>query len=208
MKWVITIMIFLLLRLACSGQQGGGTPSDTLPKYWGNFAFTAGVWAPTSRLKVLGTHPSLGMQGGIRTEKDELDANLSVRFVRTPHDYRVLKDDSLYSRHGFLGGYIGLDYTHFFYQETHFQLGLMAGAGYDGFTIGNGSDDDNYYLRPLDIGSFNFNLGLRLSYSFKPSLYIGLLPRYNFIHYDNKGGTSLVGNAFSIDFVIGGNFFL
>jgi hypothetical protein len=211
MKYIFGITFFLLLRLACWCQTPGyelAEQAAKTPRYWGNFNFTAGAWLPTSRLHLLGNHPSVGMQGGIRNEKNELDIGLSVRFIRSSNNYVVLRNDSLYTLDDYVGGYIGVDYTHYFFQETHFQSGLMIGAGYDGFTIGNQGSDGQQpdYLKPLDIGSFNFNVGLRLSYSFKPSLYLALMPRYNFIRYDNRGGTSLVGNAFSIDFGIGGNF--
>ena len=59
------------------------------------------------------------------------------------------------------------------------------------------------YLKPLSINSFNFNTGLRFNYFFNARGFIGLQSRYNFINYGNKGGTSLRGDAISIDLLFG-----
>jgi hypothetical protein len=76
--------------------------------------------------------------------------------------------------------------------------------GYDGFDVFT-SEADIQNLKPNSIGSFNANGGLKFNFYVNPTLYFGLQGRYNWINYNNKGGTSLNGNAFSIDFIIGGN---
>jgi hypothetical protein len=97
-----------------------------------------------------------------------------------------------------------VDYTHYLVSKLNFDLGLLAGAGYDGFDIT--SENYNYdALKPLSIGSFNANAGFKLNYFLTTSFYIGLQARYNFINYVNHGGTSMNGDAFSVDLFIGGN---
>lgn len=168
-------------------------------------AFIVGTWMPTKDLKVLGNHPSVGISFGGRTVRDELDFALQFRFVNSKNSYDVLRQNTLYSRDAYFGGYIGVDYIRYIIHKTGYELGWLAGAGYDGFDITSFSDG-NYntdYLKPLSINSFNFNTGLRFNYFFNARGFIGLQSRYNFINYGNKGGTSLRGDAISIDLLFG-----
>ncbi|HRI22906.1 MAG TPA: hypothetical protein PLA68_18235, partial [Panacibacter sp.] len=121
-------------------------------------AFIAGAWMPTSDLKVLGTHPSLGISFGGRTRNDELDFTLQFKFLKTPNSYEILRQNTLYSRNNFFGGYIGLDYTKYFIHTTAYELGWLGGLGFDGFDVASSSeyDNSNDYLKPLSINSFNF----------------------------------------------------
>ncbi len=169
-------------------------------------AFTAGTWIPSGNNTVLGTHPTLGIQAGIRGTNDEVDFTLNFKFGKTPRYYAVLRSDSLYSFNHFFGGYIGLDYAHYFYHSTSFEAGLMGGAGYDGFDINDEDNSDHHldYLKPLGIGSLNLNAGFRMNYFFSPRLFLGVITRYNYLNYKNKGGTDMSGNTFSIDIAIGG----
>ena len=166
----------------------------------------SGAWLPSGNLKILGAHPSLGFQIGGRGKSNEIDLTLQFRFVNTPHKYFVFRSDSLYALNHFFGGYIGADYSHYFYHSTNFEAGLMAGMGYDGFDIYDPpkKDDNKSYLKPYSIGSLNLNAGLRANYFFNPRLFIGVAAKYNGISYSNRKGSSLSGHPVSIDLIIGG----
>ena len=170
-------------------------------------AFIIGAWKPTSDLKILGTHPSLGISFGGRSKNDELDLTLQFKFINSKNSYDILRQNTIYNIDHFFGGYIGIDYSKYFIHKTSYELGWLAGAGYDGFDVANSSDynTNNDYLKPLSINSFNINTGLRFNYFFKARSFIALQSRYNFINYGNKGGTSLHGDAVTIDFLIGIN---
>jgi hypothetical protein len=210
----------LLLCESCLAQQGagiaqqGGEPPEKpsfLKSLRGNFAITAGAWMPQSDLSSLGVHPTLGLLAGVRNERNELDLNLAFRFVRTANDYVVWRSDSLYPRHYFFGGYIGLDYTRYFMMEGRWEMGAVIGAGYDGFDIAEQSEDDpgaSDYLRPLSIETFNYNLGFRFNYLAGRNLVIGIVPKYNFLRYHNEGGSSMFGNAFSLELSFGNPFWI
>lgn len=167
--------------------------------------FVSGIWLPSGNLKILGTHPSLGFQLGGRGKSNEFDLTMQFRFVNTPGKYYVSRHDSLYALNHFFGGYIGIDYSHYFIHSTNFEMGAIGGVGYDGFDIidPQKNDHSNDYLKPFSIGSLNLNAGARINYFFNPRFFIGVAARYNYISYNNKKGSSLSGHPFSIDFIIG-----
>lgn len=169
-----------------------------------NYAILAGVWVPTGNLSLLGIHPSVGGQLGFRDRHNELDFTLQFRFLKSADTYTVKRDGSYYERDAYFGGYLGLDYTYYFASTTSFDAGFIAGAGYDGFDI-TGSEYYNDYLRPLSIGSFNANGGIRMNFFLSKDFYLGLQGKYNWINYANPGGTNLNGDAFSFDLIIGFN---
>ena len=169
-----------------------------------NYAFLGGIWIPMSDLSLLGNHPSFGFQFGVRDNDNQFDLTLQFRFSKSANTYTIMRNGGYYDLNNYFGGYVGLDYTRYFVNKINFDVGLLAGVGYDGFDIT--SDNYNYdYLKPLSIGSFNANAGFKLNYFLTTSFYIGLQARYNFINYVNHGGTSLNGDAFSVDLIVGGN---
>ncbi|HWB27341.1 MAG TPA: hypothetical protein VG738_17825 [Chitinophagaceae bacterium] len=172
----------------------------------GNIAYDVGMWVPVGNASILGVHPSVGLVLGWRNKLNQVDLNLSIRLGRTPQDYVVLRSDSLYNRHFFTGGYAGLEYTRYLYHTLHFELGVKAGAGYDSFDIAsNDNNNSNDYLKPFEIASLNLNAGFSMNYFFNSTGYIGLEGKFNHIHYHNKGGTPLDGNAYTITLLIGHN---
>ena len=173
-----------------------------------NYAMGIGAWIPNGRLATLGVHPAVTLPViGLRNKLNQLDWVCSLRFLRSANDYTVLRGGNLYTRHYFLGGYIGFDYTRYFIHSFHFESGIIAGAGYDAFDIDADSEyyHDHNNLKPQEIKSFNANLGLRCNYFFNPAFYIGAAAKYNVINYCNPGGTSMDGDAVSIDFYAGVN---
>jgi len=169
-----------------------------------NYAFLGGIWIPMGDLALLGNHPSLGFQLGARNNSNQLDITLQFRFSKSANYYTIMRNTAFYDINNYFGGYVGLDYTYYLVNKLNFDLGLLGGIGYDGFDI-TSSNYDYDELKPLSIGSFNANGGFKLNYYLTTSFYIGLQARYNFINYVNHGGTSMSGDAFSIDLIIGGN---
>ncbi len=177
-----------------------------------NLAFGTGLWVPQGNALRLGVHPALNLAFGGRSKWGELNLAISLRFGRTPTDYLVLRNDSLYSRHYYLGGYIALEYTRYFYHTLHFEAGVTAGVGYDTIDFANDSSGDdnssssnNDYLKPVEIGSLNLNAGLRVNYFFNAVGYIGLEGKFNNIHYHNTGGSPIDGNAYTLTLLLGHN---
>ncbi len=172
--------------------------------YRSNLAFLTGIWMPKNDLQMLGNHPSIGFQLGFRDVHNEFDFTLQFRFLQSANTYLVKRSNVLYDSRHYFGGYIGIDYTYYFVSKQQYDVGLLVGAGYDGFDVFS-SEYNNNGLQPLSIGSFNANGGLKYNLFVTPTFYVGLQGRYNLVNYTNRGGTSLNGNAFSIDLIIGGN---
>ncbi|HEX5155061.1 MAG TPA: hypothetical protein VFW07_26640 [Parafilimonas sp.] len=187
--------LYTLLNEALAAQKKAGSVECTV---------LTGIWIPTNNAAVLGVHPSLGIQVGGRYNRHQVDFTIQFRFLESAGVYTVERDNNLYDLDHYFGGYIGIDYNYYFINRTKTDVGLLAGAGYDGFDIANsGNDHHNDYLKPLSISSFNFNTGLRFNYVFNPKFYLGLQARYNCINYSTGGGSSLAGDAFSADLIIG-----
>ena len=118
------------------------------------------------------------MQLGARNQRHQIDFTFQFRFLKSVNSYTVKRDGEEITLNNYFGGYIGLDYNYYFISTQKTDFGIVAGMGYDGFDI-SGSDyyNDYYYndyLRPLTIGSFNANGGLRFNYYLSPDFYIGL----------------------------------
>jgi len=169
-----------------------------------NLAFSTGVWLPTKNLSVLGVHPSFGLHIGAKNERHQLDLTLQIRYLNSPNVYVVKKAGYPDSTNYYFGGYIGADYTYYLVSKTRFDIGLVAGVGWDGFDFAEQPYDYYYpYHSQVTIGSFNANAGLRFNYYLTHFFYIGLLGRYNGINYSTHGGTNLSGDAVSIDLILG-----
>jgi hypothetical protein len=173
----------------------------------GTASVLAGWWIPTGRLsKILGSHPSVGVQLGLRSKWNEYDLTWTFRFLHpTPQEYSFVRNDSMFTSTYYDGGYVGFEYTRYLLHEKHFEFGLTTGIGYDYFSVIDGfhPSDPDFSMLPINVGSFNFNNGLRFKYFFHGRGFLGLTARYNLIHYANDGGTDLSGNAFTLDLSYG-----
>jgi len=178
-------------------------------KVSGDIALGAGVWIPTNNLATLGVHPSFTLQLGARSIRDQFDLTIQVRYLSSQNTYVVKKNSVIDSTDYYFGGYVGLDYVHYLVSKKRYEIGVEAGIGFDGFDFVNNSyykyyNDPNYTSSP-SINSFNANAGLRFNYYFSHSFFVGLLGRYNGIHYSTNGGTNLSGDAVSVDMLFGFN---
>jgi hypothetical protein len=114
-----------------------------------------------------------------------------------------MRNDTLYTRNYFGGGYLGFEFTRYLVHTIKCDFGPTFGVGYDEFDIASETDVKYTSLSPAEIFTLNLNTGLRFKYFFHKALNAGLVLKYNFIHFENKGGTNLRGNAFSIDISYG-----
>lgn len=166
-----------------------------------NGAFLFGNWIPNGDLKIIGNHPAIGFQFGSRKNKHEIDFTMQFRFLKSANTYLIKRNNVLYQSDHYFGGYIGLDYTWYLFSNQKNDFGLVTGIGFDGFDVSNSNEPNQ---RPLSINAFNANGGLRYNFYITPTFYVGLQGRYNVINYCNSGGSSLQGNALSIDLILGG----
>jgi hypothetical protein len=164
-----------------------------------HFGLNIGAWIPTGDLSVLGTHPNIGIIWGIRHKVHEFNVVLDFRFLKSKDPYEVSRGGTLYSLDNYFGGYLGLDYIFYLGVGKGYDFGILAGLGYDGFTL----NKDIVPAPPYEIGSFNFNTGFRFNWYTKGRTYFSFQPKYNIINYANKGGTSFDGNAITLQLFVG-----
>jgi hypothetical protein len=170
----------------------------------GTLSLIFGTWMPTGYLGALGIHPTLGYAFGIRKKRNEYDLVGIGRLVNsTAQNYSILRNDTVYTRNYFGGGYVGFEFTRYLVHTIKCDFGPTFGVGYDEFDIASDTDVKLTSLSPTEIYTLNLNTGLRFKYFYHKALFAGLVLKYNFIHYENKGGTDLRGNAFTIDISCG-----
>lgn len=173
------------------------------PRVGYHYSLMGGIWIPTGKLSLLGNHPYLGFQIGGRGQRLMVNVSIIIKFLDSKNYYNVYKADSLYSSNNFLGGYIGLDGSYALIKSRRHEWDALGGFGWDGFDALSVERKDDRKLTK-SVNSVNFNLGTGYKYFFgKQGAYIGLDAKYNFLFYDNKGGTDVSGNAFSIGLVLG-----
>ena len=164
-----------------------------------HFGLNVGAWIPTGDLAILGTHPNIGVIWGIRHKVHEFNVVLDFRFLKSKDPYVVSRAGTLYEMDNYFGGYLGLDYIYYLAVGKSNDFGILAGLGYDGFTL----DHDKVPAPPYEVGSFNFNLGIRFNWYTKGHTYFSFQPKYNIINYANTGGTSFDGHAITLQLFVG-----
>jgi hypothetical protein len=169
---------------------------------WG-IALMSGIWIPTGEQKILGIHPELGFQSGIKKAGYSAQFTLIIKFLNTPNQYlakRVHSNDSIVPTNQFVGPYIGMDFGKSIIEFNKSELQFLIGIGFDAFTALDPLSDA--YSRYEDVRSYNINFGLRYNYFFKSQhSYIGIEPKFNFVDYSLTGVTALKGNFISVRFI-------
>jgi len=168
----------------------------------GNVAVIGEWWIPTQGASILGHHPGLGLQVGLKKSKFMVDLSLIIRFVSTPNYYKVYSQNTVMTTRHFLGGYIGIDIGREMWRRGKSELDVVGGIGYDGFEAIK--EDVDAGINSKSINSLNINIGVGYRYYYKKSgPYVSLQPRLNTVNYANKGGSDLSGNTVSIRLIWG-----
>ncbi len=168
-------------------------------------ALTSGIWVPKGKLSTLGNHPYLGFTIGGRSNKLMYDVNFSFRFLDAPNNYIVTNNDTPYTTKYYMGYYIGYDIAYQFFRRNKHEFDILCGIGWDAFDAIFADAITNTYP------SLNLNAGLGykifLSHKddkdFEKYSYLSLQAKYNFVNYNNKGGTDLSGNSFTFGLLYG-----
>jgi len=163
----------------------------------------AGVWIPLDNLSIVGTHPSIGFRGGLMYRKLTADATLGLRFGKSPNEYQVQMNDSIWNTTHFLGVYIGLDLGYELFRFENISFNLIGGIGYDAFDALEVNETCSCETSRKSLGSLNLNIGLGNKYYIKNWNYIGVDLKYNIVDYNNPNGTDLSGNAITLNVIFG-----
>lgn len=167
------------------------------------FSASAGAWIPNGDIALLGTHPYINVHMGGRGRKFMAGITVGAKFIKSPNHYSVLRKDSLHSSNSFVGYYAGFDMGYSLMETNKSEFDVIGGIGYDGLTTLSIEHDDDTKDISQTIHSLNLNAGLGYKYWFKGGGFIGLDAKYNFLFYNNKGGTSLSGNVLTVGVTLG-----
>jgi len=171
-----------------------------------HLALFSGIWMPYGNAALLGNHPVIGFQAGVRKQKMIYNFTIDFKFINSPNEYYILKDGITDTTNYFFGGYLGIDIDRELIKMNKHEIDLLGGIGYDGFeTLNTNTEDDNPDNDDgHSVNSLNINFGLGYRYYYTRNRYIGLQGKYNFVSYNNDGGTNLLGNCLTIFLSIGG----
>jgi hypothetical protein len=176
--------------------------SKKIPK--GHFAVMTGIWLPTGKASLLGNHSYAGMQVGSKRAKNRFDLSLILRFGKSANTYQISRNGQLLDTRHYMGGYFGIDYGRELLSGRKYYLELVAGGGLDRCYVYHPKDkEDEQQKKPISIASYNLNTGFQYNVRINNILYVGFMAKYNIVHYNNKGGTSLSGQAIHTGIVLG-----
>lgn len=164
-----------------------------------NVGIRAGMWFPISDLDVLGTHPSLGVNVGLKKGRNYFDAVFDFRFGESARPVSVLLQDTLVKVSNFQGGYLGLEWSRVLVQGPDYNLELFAGLGYDLIELVEDGQDPGR----RSYGSFNFTIGPAYRHIFSNLTWLSLKPAFSFLNHDNPQGSSFNGNAWLFTIAFG-----
>ena len=131
-----------------------------------------------------------------------VDLTAVIRFVSSPHYYKVYSQNTVMTTRHFVGGYVGIDIGREMWRRGKSEFDVVGGIGYDGFEAIQ--EDVDAGINSKSINSLNINIGVGYRYYYKKSgPYLSLQPRLNTVNYANKGGSDLSGNTISIRLIWG-----
>lgn len=163
----------------------------------GNLGLLSGVILPFGNLsEYIGIKPAFGFQLGFKSNKIQYDLTFLIRAGKAVKDYQVIYLDEPTMTKQCVGGYMGLDFAYELSRNKRHEFDFLSGFGYDGFSAIEG--DTKNGIEGKSINSFNLNLGLGYRFYTKKMNFYGIQTKYNFVNYNNKGGTDLGGNYISL----------
>jgi hypothetical protein len=163
-----------------------------------------GIWIPTGQARLLGNHLMAGFKVGGSIGKFGYYWASDVRFGKSSENYFIKYNDSPFSTNDFhasfysgLAGYVNLHTTDV--SDWFSSIGI----GVDRFTSFTG-EPPNYPDRKF-IGTINFNLGFGVrTYPWSnKNRYVIFELNYNFVDYQNNGGSRLSGDIVTLRVALG-----
>ncbi|NLF42522.1 MAG: hypothetical protein GX587_07495, partial [Bacteroidales bacterium] len=159
----------------------------------------SGAWVPMGNASVLGVHPILGAELGLRKNKFQATMVGEFRFGNAPNPINIYQSDTILETDRFSGNYLGLEGSRLLFENEKGYYLLSIGVGIDGFDAVKKTQG----FESKTINSLNLNLGAGYAIKISKKLSASLQARYHFINYNNKGGTAVDGHALSIRLVMG-----
>lgn len=169
-----------------------------------------GMWLPTGPLSTLGSHPYMAYNLGGRGEVIMADYTFGFRVGDAKNYITVLKDGTYYNSKNYISWFTGADLGCKLFRTRKSELDFLVGLGYEEIqTLYEPVENDVAITQ--SVKSFYANAGLAYKIYVRNTVrnnkhvrsYFSLQAKYNYVNYDNKGGTDLTGNALIIGLVYG-----
>jgi len=166
--------------------------------YWSLFS---GYWTPQGENRILGNHPVLGAQFGIKRKGFLYGLVAQFGFLNTSRPYAVRYEGEIVETKHYFGGFLGFEGGKELWRKHRHEFDVLAGLGWDGFD----AIESDKNRKAKSINSLNVNLGLGYRQFFKPysTHYLSLEGRYNFVNYATHGGSDLSGNTITLRLIYG-----
>lgn len=173
-----------------------------------NMSVFTGIWMPYGSASLLGNHPLIGIQGGIRSGKMTYTLGTSIKFLKSKNEYNIVRNSAVESSSYFFGFSVCGSVEATLIKLRNHELGILAGIGVEMLeTVKTNTEDDNTDNdESHTLTSLTSNIGANYRYYFKEKLYLGLRADYNFVNFKNIGGTRMAGNCFTLTLQLGGLF--
>jgi hypothetical protein len=169
---------------------------------------TTGTWIPTGNLSIVGNHPFLGYVVGGRSKKFMCDVRVDIRFLRSPNTYQVVARNRVFNTDRFWGLLWGLDAGYELTAQKKHAVEILGGLGWEYFQALSGAvmRQNNLRNNAGSLSTLNLNAGLGYKFFYRTRerngsinfSYVSLYGKYNFLYYNNSGGSDLSGGAFTI----------
>lgn len=165
-----------------------------------NLGVRGGMWFPMGDLDILGVHPALGVNLGVKKNRNYLDAIFDIRFGKAANPVTLVVQDTLViTATNFQGAYMGLEWSRVLVKGSDYEIELFAGAGYDVIDlIEDGQDPERQ-----TFGSFAVYFGPSYRYIFANRTWLSIRPGFYLLNHNHEGGSSFKGNAWSFTVAFG-----
>ncbi len=172
--------------------------------HWFRGDISLGGWFPTQNLTALGNHAGFGIRGGVQYTRWHALISIKAYLGNSSSSRHVFHDDSLYNSDLYNHVSLAADLGYALFNKQQHVFELIGGIGYNGvkvLEVPNPLDADN----PESIyrNSLLLNIGLGYRYDFPTGTYFSLSAKLNFSEFENRPGTDLSGNFFTIDVALG-----
>ncbi len=169
-----------------------------------------GMWLPNGPLSTLGSHPYIAYNLGGRGEVIMVDYTFGLRFGDAKNNYTVLKDGIYYNSNNYISWFTGADIGCKLFRTRKSEFDFLVGLGYEEIqTLYEPVVED--VANTQSVKSFYANAGLAYKIYVRDAVikgkhkrsYFSLQAKYNYVNYNNRGGTDLTGNAIIVGLVYG-----
>lgn len=165
------------------------------------FGAIFGIVSSQQKIKYISPSPSLGLEMGIRKDKQHISGVLTADFGEPKNDYLVLDNDSLINTDVWSQVYLGAEYGYEFFRPKFAQFILWGGIGYN--SMNNRFKDEQNNIDNISKGSVNLNIGLGVEKKFK-GWYLAIQGKYHYANYRyQQVETPVYGNHISLRLIAG-----